>query len=255
MADDINVKVRGQDRSQPSPGNPNGEMVVARASKYGEVYSQPLPGSQHALALEGSYFVAHNPTNDASTTLAGHAAPVLADADVTLVKPLVFLRMADASTKYAFLQFIEIEVVTAGATGAQACWAAQTDSGTTRVTTAGTDFTRVNPNARSSNTPDLAVQGGAVVVGAETAASRNIGFGTLRPSIEIAGDIKMFVFGGDPAMVGSQAGQAAAAIRTSIVCLPPIILGATDSFLLALHSQSGQNAAGVYKVRMGWWER
>jgi hypothetical protein len=32
-----------------------------------------------------------------------------------------------------------------------------------------------------------------------------------------------------------------------------VILGPTDQFLLALYSPS-QNAAGVYKVRMGWWE-
>jgi hypothetical protein len=33
-----------------------------------------------------------------------------------------------------------------------------------------------------------------------------------------------------------------------------VILGPTDFFLLALHSQASQNAAGVYKIRMGWWE-
>ncbi len=39
-----------------------------------------------------------------------------------------------------------------------------------------------------------------------------------------------------------------------IVGLGPVILGSTDQLLLALYSPS-QSGAGVYKVRMGWWER
>lgn len=251
---DTNIRVRGYDRTQPTPLN-QGEYGPLRTSRYGDAYVQPLPFDKHALALEGSYFVAHNATNDASTTLAGHAAPVLADADATMTKPFIHLRMDPSSTRRAFLEFIEIEVVTAGANGTQACWAAQLDTGATRVSSGGTALTRLNPNMQSTATPDLACLGGAVVTGAETASVREVGHGTLRPSIEIAGDIKMFVFGGSPEIVGSQAGQAAASIRTSIVCLPPIILGPQDQFLLALHGQASQTVAGVYKVRMGWAER
>lgn len=250
---DTNIKGLGNDRQLPTPDAQNIYNPL-RTSRYGEAITQKLAGERHALALEGTYFVGHNATNDAATTLAGHAAPVLADADATMTKPFIFLRMSDSSSKYAFLDFIEIEVITAGATGSSANWAAQLDTGTSRYSSGGTDLTRISPNMRSSATPDLACKGGAVVVGAETSAVRDLGFGQLRPSIEVAGDVKMFVFGGAPEVVGSQAGQAAAAIRTSIVCLPPVVLGATDSFLLALYAPS-QNAAGVYKVRMGWWER
>lgn len=253
MANETFPRGEARDRSLPTPRS-QGEQTPIRVDRYGSQYQQPLGFGRHARANEGTYFIAHNATNDASTTLAGHAAPVLADADATMTKPLIHCRMDPASSKRALLEFIEIEVVTAGATGAQACWAAQLDTGTTRVSSGGTALTRVNPNMQSTTTPDLTILGGAVVTGAESASVRDLGFGTLRPSIEIAGDIKMFVFGADPEVVGSQAGQAAAAIRTSIVCLPPVILGPTDQLLLALHSQSGQNAAGVYKVRMAWVE-
>jgi hypothetical protein len=231
------------------------QQVPTRLGRRGEQYTLDLLPVRYNLADEGTYFVAHNATNDASTTLAGHAAPVLADADATMTKPFIHLRMDPASLVRAYLDFIEIEVVTAGATGTQACWAAQLDTGATRVSSGGTALTRLNPNMQSAATPSLACLGGPVVTGAESVNVREVGHGTLRPSIEIAGDIKMFVFGGAPEIAGSQAGQAAAAIRTSIVCLPPIILGPTDQFLLALHSQASQNAAGVYKVRMGWTER
>lgn len=257
MANESKIRGEARTRTKPTAGQ-QGEQVNVRVTQFGEVINRPL--DRRMLCEEGSYFIAHNTTNDASTTLAGHAAPVLADADATLTKPFVFVRNPANSTSYIVLDYIEIEVVTAGATGAQACWAAQLDTGTTRRSSGGTELTLVNPNMASSATSVLSGQtlhlmGGDVVAGTEGANCRVLGFGTLRPSIEIAGDIKMFTFGADPAIVGTQAGQAAAAIRTSVVGLPPVVLGPTDQFLLALHSQSGQNAAGVYKLRLAWHER
>jgi hypothetical protein len=228
-----------------------------RLSRRGELFVNLMGSAEHAMADQGCYFVAHNATNDASTTLAGHAAPVLADADATLVKPFIHLSMPASATARAYLKSIEIEVVTAGANGTQACWAAQLDTSSRGITTPGTALTTVNCNMQSTAAPSLAPTGGAIVVPVETSLCRNLGFGTLRPSIEIAGDIKMFVFGGGSmaaAAAGTQAGQAAASIRTSVVNLPPVILGAGDVFLLALHSQASQTVAGVYKVRMDWWE-
>lgn len=252
-------KIRGEARSRTKPtAGQQGEQVNVRLTQFGEIINSPL--DRKALAVEGSYFIAHNTINDASTTLAGHAAPILADADDTMTKPFVFIRVPASSTKLIVLDFIEIEVVTAGATGAQACWAAQLDSGTTRRSSGGSELTIVNPNMYNADASvfsgtTLAMMGGPVVSGAESANVRYLGHGTVRPSIEIAGDIKMFVFGGSPEVAGTQAGQAAAAIRTSVVALPPVCLGPENQFLLALHSQSGQNAAGVYKLRMGWSER
>lgn len=240
--------------SRDLPGiNQDNTQAVPRLGRRAEAFILPASRARFVLADQGTYFAAHNTTNDASTTLAGHAAPVLADADATLVKPFIHLRMDDASTKRAFLDFIEIEVVTAGANGTQACWTAQIDTGATRCS-GGTALTRLNPNMASTTSPDLACTGGAITATAESALCRVLGFGTLRPSIEIAGDIKLFSFGGEPEVAGAGSVAAAAAIRKSVVCLPPTILGPRDAFLLALHGQASQDAAGVYKVRIGWWE-
>jgi hypothetical protein len=254
MSDDLNLQALSI-RGLPSAiaNNTRGPL---RSSRYGELVNMPVSEFRKVLAEQGSYFVAHNATNDAATTIAGHTAPVLADADVTMTKPLIHCvnNVAGTSLVRCILDFIEIEVVTAGATGTQACWATQLDTGATRITTPGTALTTVNPNMQSSTAANLAPTAGAIVVSAESANVRHLGHGTIRPSIEIAGDIKSFVFGGDPAAIGQQPGQAATAIRTSTINLPPVILGPTDFFLLALHSQASQNAAGVYKIRMGWWE-
>lgn len=257
MSNDQNIRGAGRDRSLPTPGS-QGEYVPVRTSRYGEPLVRRI--DRVTMSDEGSYFIAHNTINDASTTLAGHAAPVLADADDTMTKPFVFMRVPAGVTKRVYLDFVEIEVVTAGATGTQACWAAQLDTGATRRSSGGTELTLVNPNMQSSETSVfsgnlLHLLGGAVVTGAESASCRALGFGTLRPSIEIAGDRKIFTFGGDPSFVGGQSDTAATAIRSSIVALPPVVLGATDQLLLALHSQASQNAAGIYKLRVGWFER
>jgi len=226
----------------------------ARSDRYGNLVMIPGAKWRYQPADEGTYFIAHNATNDAATTLAGHAAPVLVDADATMTKPFIHLinSMGITDTRRAYLDFIEIEVITAGANGTADSWAAQLDTGATRVTTPGTALTTVNPNMQSTATPALVPTGGAIVVGAESANFRNLGFGQFRPSIQIAGDKYMFVFGGDPEATG-QAG-ATATINRHVVGLPPVILGPTDQFLLALYSPS-QSAAGVYKVRMGWMER
>lgn len=255
-----NVNNHGRSgRSRPSAVAGDGLSTDARVSRYGEAFVQPFGRWRYAAADEGSYFYFHNATNDASTTVAGHAAPVLADADATMTKPLIHIVHTGAvtSTQRIYLDFIEIEVVTAGANGTQACWATQLDTGATRITSAGTAATIVNPNMQDSTTvaSTVAVTLGAIVVGAESTSVRHLSHGTHRPSIEIAGDRYMHVFGGEPDAVGLQPNAAAAAVRNFVEFQPPVILGPTDFFLFALHGQASQSAAGVYKIRGGFMVR
>lgn len=247
-------------RALPTPVSGDGEYGAVRGNRYGELMTTPTGKWRNNRVAEGTYFIAHNATNDAATTLAGHAAPVLADADATMTKPFIFIRNPSGTTdrRLIELDFIEIDVVTAGASGTAANWAAQLDSGTSRWSSGGTALTIVNPDMQSTATSMLsstnALLGGAVVVSAETSNERELGHGQIRPSIEVAGDQLMFVFGGDPEAIGGAGQAAATAVRRSMIGLPPVALGPQDSFLLALYAPS-QNAAGVYKVRMGWTER
>lgn len=250
MSDDINFNVLTS-RGLPSPVAP-GVRGPARGDRYGNQVVIPGLKWRQQAADEGTYFWAHNTTNDASTTLAGHPAPVLVDADATMTKPFIHCRstLGITDTKRHYLDFIEIEVITAGANGTADSWAAQLDTGATRVTTAGTALTVINPNMQSTATSALAVQGGVVVTGAESSNVRDLGFGQFRPSIAVAGDKYLFLFGDDP----FGGAGATATINRHVVNLPGVVLGPTDQFLLALYSPS-QSAAGVYKVRMGWMER
>jgi hypothetical protein len=230
-----------------------GQTAALRTSQYGELITKPVGSARHNLADQGTYFIAHNITNDAASTLAGHAAPVLVDADATMTKPFIFCRNPSSASSdvRCYLDYIEIEVVLAGASGTTCNWAAELDTGATRFSSGSPEtLTVVNPNMQSTASANLVTMAGAVTVGAESANVRYLGFGQIRSAIEFIGDRYCFRFGGQP---GVGANVVAGAASRHLISLPPVILGSTDQFLLALY-QPSQNAAGVYKVRMGWWE-
>jgi hypothetical protein len=235
------------------PGKfPNNTSGGVRGSQFGELVTLEGGSARHNLADQATYFIAHNATNDASTTLAGHADPELADADATMTKPFIHMRVDPSSIKRIYLDYLEIEVVTAPTTAARDNWAAQLDSGATRVTSGGTALTKINPNMQSTATSDLTILGGAVVTGAESPVARHLGHGQTRGAIVIAGDRYHFRFGGAPS---SGDNVVASAASRHLINMPPVILGAADQFLLALYSADDATAAaGVYKVRAAWWE-
>ncbi len=229
--------------------NTDSTQAPQRIGKYGENYTLPLGSPRHSLAAEGSYFYAQNATIDAATTLAGHAAPVLAN---LYTKPFVFLRNDSGASqaKRVFLDWIYIQVITAGANGTSDNWAAECDTGATRYSSGGTALTTVNPNMQSSATSLCTLMGGAVVATAATTSQRKMGHGVFRPAIAITGDKYLFKFGADPV----ENNVVATATTHHVVPMPPVVLGPTDQFMLHLYAPS-QDAAGVYKVSMGWWER
>jgi len=230
------------------PGNySNNAPVGLRATHRGELVTKPLDRNQ--LCEEGTYFFAQNPTIDASTTLAGHAAPVLAD---LYTKAFLFMRNTDAGATglRVVLDVIHIQVITAGANGTSDNWAAECDTGATRLSSGGTDLTVVNPNMQSSRSTVCTVKGGAPVLAAASASQRKMGHGVFRPAIAITGDKYTFKFGQD----WQENNVVATATTHHIIAMPPVILGPTDQFALHLYAPS-QSAAAVYKVWAGWWER
>ncbi len=250
MTDQINAKVRA---SRGLPGKfPNFTSAGVRGSQYGELVGVEVGQARHTLSDQATYFIAHNATNDASTTLAGHADPELADADATMTKPFIHMLVSAASTKRIYLDYIEIDVVTAPTTAAKDNWAAQLDSGATRITSGGTALTLVNPNMQSTATSDMTIKAGAPVTGAESPLARHLGHGQLRDGVVIAGDRYEFRFGAAPTSGDNIVSGAAS---RHWITMPPVILGPTDQFLLALYSADDATAAaGVYKVRCAWWE-
>ncbi len=251
MSDEhIVAKVIGR-RGLPSK-YPNNSSAGVRGSQYGELVTRAVGQARHAMSDQATYFVAHNATNDASTTLAGHADPEVADCDATMTKPFIHMIVSTTSLKRIYLDYIEIDVVTPPTTAAKDNWAAQLDTGNTRVTSGGTALTKVNANMQSTATSDLTILGGPVVTGAESPSVRHLGHGQLRDGLVVIGDRYQYRFGGDPSSGENVVGSAAS---RHLINMPPVILGPQDQFLLAIYSaDDAYGAAGVYKVRCGWWE-
>jgi hypothetical protein len=247
---DVNFKSYAS-RALPTPVA-QGLNAPTRASRYGELFNQPIGSFRQNLADEGCYFVFHNITLDASTTIAGHPAPVIADLS-TLTKPLVVCRNTDAttSTKRVYLDYIEIEVITAAASGTNATWAIDLDTGASRYSSGTVETaTLVNPNMQSATTPVLDVKMGPYVATSPSASVRKVGFGNTRVAIEFTGDKVLFNFGGEPGETNIVLGAA----THSLINVPPVILGPTDSMLLGIGGPS-TGTAGVYKIRGAFWER
>jgi len=234
----------------PIPGD-NLRVPPRSASLYGDASHISLIGSlMHALADEGTYFYSQHPTIDAATTVAGHAAPVLAD---LYTKPFLVVSNNDVagSKKRTYLHWIQISVITAGASGTSDNWAAECDNGVRYSSGTLVRLGTVNPNMQSTTTNASVIDCGPYVATAPTSAQRKMGSGVFRPAIALTGDKYLFVFG--PSAL-AEANVVATATTHHIIPMPPVILGPNDKFLLHLYAPS-QSAAGVYKVQMGHWER
>lgn len=222
-----------------------------RTGRYGEQYViNPLGSKMHLLADEGTYFTFANATP--GTAIAGHAAPT----DIsTVVKAFFHLRMEEsvASGKRLYMDFLALQQTVAGAGATDALWAAELDTGVTRVTSGGTAITEVNPNMASSSTASVTMTAGAVVTAAATTSNREIGAGVLRSVVGVIGDTYTWDFGSSDKKTTDMP-MAGTAVANIVVPMPPVILGPTDQFLLHLHATS-QSGAHSYQIRGGFWIR
>jgi hypothetical protein len=198
------------------------------------------------------YFFSQPPANDAATTIAGHAAPDIAN---LYTKPFLVVSNNDitGNRKCAYLDWIELTVITPGTGGTSDNWAAELDTGVRYSSGALTRLTSVNTNMQSTGERAVnaaVIDCGPYVAVAPTVNQRKLGLDVFRPSIAVAGDKYLFVFGDVP----TESTVVSAAITHHIVAVPPVALGPNDKFLLHLFAP-GQSAAGVYKVRMQHRER
>lgn len=208
-------------------------------------------------ALDGAYFISQNPAIDAATTIAGHPAPVLAD---LYTKPFLVVSGNDLANqkKCARLHYIQLTVITPGATGTSDNWAAEIDSGARFSSGSITRLTTANPNQRGTDplrdANTYVIDCGPYVATAPSVAQRKMGHGVFRPSIAIAGDKYTFVFNQNAMSTITESTVVATAITHHIIPMPPVVLGPNDKFLLHLYAPA-QSAAAVYKVAVGHTER
>lgn len=247
MADEVKPLIK-TNRGRPG-ANTEGVESYLRAGRYGELSVQPMDWT--ALAEEGSFFTARNPTID--TVIVGHAAPT----DLTVdTKPLLYVQntRTAAEGENLILKYLMLTVFEPGTAGTVTGYKDEIEGGATdRLASAGTDLTIQNVNMASTRTASARIKFGAPVAAAAGSTRRILGQGYLRTVIDVVGDKILFVYG-EPIMPLSSMIVGGTAVGHTIVPRPPVILGPSDQYLLHF-ARASQSAAVDYVVEMGFVQR
>jgi hypothetical protein len=248
----------------PTQDGPEQERTF-RLDRYGAIYVQGEVLKQHALADEGSYFVANNGqtgilvgTQTAFT--AGSPSCIFANNDSP----------SNPTAKRLYLDYVELLVTTAGAgtSSGPKFMALVLDQGNRAGSpVGGTDFTSriVSPNQDNPLRSSIA----QVIFGALTATTATGGARTVvgqrmvrlpvsASALDTPGDIVRLEFGAPEQMssvvIGSTALLQANAIQACLK-LPPVIVGPGQSCLIYLWQAVSNTTATTYAPEIGWWER
>lgn len=225
-----------------------GAISAMRGSPYGDVGSIPFDKYRNALAAEGSYFMATNPTP--GTGIAGIAATgAFSDAESLLtIRNLATV----AEGKLLYLDRLRLVVTAAGASGTDHRYASKIEPDLDRYTSGGSVITPVNVNGESSQASPAQIKFGALVTTAASVNARLVGAGLIRPVITVVGDVYEFNFGGEPTPAAHAI--AGAAIANIVIPHSPVVLGPGDQFVFSLFA-TAQTGASSYEFELGYYER
>ena len=239
-------------RPQPMPDTSSQEM---RCDRYGNQYSVNLYNGMHALAAEGSMWIATTPTP--GTGITGTAAT---GTSYTATQALLVLYNSEnqptgMSGRRVILDFITL-ICTAAGTASTSCHLAhQVDNGN-RYSSGGSALTPVNPNMDIGSAGAVGkLYAGVVTATASTSAvrfiHRNIAKIAAAPAW-LVGDSLTIKFGTQENGGASSVSATVAANMT--IYAPPIILGPNQSYVLNEWSPA-RSAAQSFEFIVGWIER
>jgi hypothetical protein len=236
-------------RLKPTVGlgdNPN-DAAEGRNSWYGERYVVPVAGgSNWAVADEGSYFVATNPT--LATGIAGHAAPVVADTDTKAL-----LHLYNQGDRNIVPDFLHLEVTAAGTAGTINYLTAYVDNkGATARSSGGTAITPVCTNTEVAASSSAEIYFGPVVTA--MSSSRKVAQQIVREVIPVVQDTILVVFGSPNGTAHAALTTAGTATNHSVLYVPPVVIGPGGNLNLSMIRPS-QSAAASYQFQFGYFER
>lgn len=219
---------------------------------------QNLWNSDVALADEGGYFVATNPTvgtaiatttsvvDDAATGSATHAQ----------FAPVALLQNTEVSTNLSavsiYLRYLKMVVVQVPTSATNWKYSFRLDS-IPRYSSAGSTIVPVNVNYSSSKASKTQFYFGAIVpLALPSSTARLVGHGTVDTAIPVAGDQWLFTFGNSaPSMDQLNGGTTA---KNMVFNVPPIIIPPGCSLSLDMWGTSNA-AAPSWEFECGWVER
>jgi hypothetical protein len=235
-------------RGLPQPA-PDTNSTSIRAGRYGEVMTVPLYGNKHALADEGSYYIATNPT--IGTPIA-QTTSITAYADTAgAIGNYFFWKNTDLTGgKRVYLDYIKLMVVQVPTAATSWQWALVTDYGAARYTSGGSAIVPVSPNG-DIGTPSVVQMYAGALTTAVGISKRTVGRGTFRGVIPTTFDTYVIVCG---ATQGGTGFASAAASGRSVGIAPPIILGQGQNLTFIMWGASNA-AAASFEFEVGWWEK
>lgn len=224
-------------------------QTPTRTGAYLESYGIGLGSGNWGFADEGSYVVCNNAT--LATGIAGHAAPVVADADT---KPL--LHLFNGTVYNVIPDYLFLEVTAAGTAGSIQYTTIYLDNkGSTSRTGAGTEIT-VFASPRSSGAANSS-SGLSLYFGAVTAvmpSSVKVGQQIVREVIPVVQDTVTMKFGGPNAGEHSALTTAGTATNHCVQHFAPLCVAPGGNLNIS-QIRPSQSAAASYQFSFGFWLR
>lgn len=233
-------------RAQPTKTADASQQQV-RVGGYGDIYAFQMGDDHVALADEGSYFTATNPTAGTAITHATTGA-------FSATAALFCLSNGDSEGgKRIYLDYVNLLVVGTPTTASSAELLITIDN-TNRFSSGGSTITPKNVNMDSSTATIATLNFGAVVLTAASGSVRQIHRAKLKTQAApclVAGDVISTSFGGDVMNTGAAAGSTAQILAQR---LGPCIIGGGDSINFHVWYPS-VTVAPTFELSMAWWER
>lgn len=230
------------------------QFTKSKAAKVGNIWS-----SDHALADEGSYFVAMNATVGTAIAMTTSVVDDAATLSATHAQNVPYLYMwnkgalGDANGKSVYLKYIKLFSRVgdqAWTSATQALYSLRADN-TNRQTTAGTALSTYNVNTNSSNPSQSQWWAGANVTALPSGSQRVISHGLVQSTIPLAGSTWVWTFG--DVTMPTNFGYASVINSLTIPC-PPAIIAPGWSLSLDLWA-TALAAAPTFEVEVGYAER
>jgi len=245
------------DRTKPH-AELDGTDIDPRLSRYREQMVISSIPTKHPLADEGSYFV----TQNAQTGIATAAAPTTFSATNPFILIYNGCNPSDDFATRLYLDYIMLLVSAAGAGSTSVQFAITKDIGN-RYTSGGTDLTSniatTGPTSLGTLTRVYAgnITAAAASGNVKTVVGNRIFKIMTAPALTI-GDEYTARFGATNIVESMQYLNNSTTL-TSIVNntknLPPVVIGANESFLLHLWLPGQNTTPPTLIPELGWWER
>ena len=242
----VNLKAT-VNRGQPSQMN-DGVLGTVRCTNRGDFGMTPYLSARQALALEGAYFVANNPTP---------GTPVLSLAAADGYNALegfltIYNGNGSGTGKRIILDRLSLQVGVAGASGTNTEYASYKDN-VSRYASGGAEITPVCLSRGDAETVGATVHAGALVTAAANDAQL-IQSGNIRTVIAVAGDQYHFDFSGHGGYAPAGVAQEGTAQLEKVIPHHPVILDPGECFHFSIFGAS-QATAAQYEFSVGWYER